>query len=152
MDLDFFPLYILFRKRHFRFLVCLISFSFNIMYPFLQQRVLFIVAGVGCWSGWGGWGLKQSVALCVRTRTHEPQSRLPLVSHTPRLHMFTLNQPRLFVSEALFSPPSPQALSSCQINIAPEIAGIAGIFQGVLAERRRRPEQGSSLWHLGGEW
>lgn len=51
--------------------------------------------------------------------------------------MFTF---KLFVSETLFSTQLGPRPSFRQINIAPEIAGISGIFE-VLVEKRRRPEQ-----------
>lgn len=67
--------------------------------------------------------------LCVRTRTHEPQSVLPLASRTPPAHVYPQTQPKLFVSEALFSSSLAPQPSFRQINIAPEIAGISGIFE-----------------------
>ena len=65
----------------------------------------------------------------------------------PLLLVFTL---KLFVSEALFSrqpapPPPPSPPSLCQINIAPEIAGISGIFEGSRWKGGEGLEQGCSL-------
>lgn len=45
-------------------------------------------------------------------------------------HVYPQTQPKLFVSEALFSRQLAPQPSFHQINIAPEIAGISGIFEG----------------------
>lgn len=80
--------------------------------------------------------------LCVRTRTHEPQSVLPLASRTPPAHVYPQTQPKLFVSEALFSSSLAPQPSFRQINIAPEIAGISGIFE-------RSRWKGGESWNKG---